>query len=319
MINFGSYKFLMFMFKKRFPAVAALLGAAFLFSCKEQPVGIFTGEKAVDSTYVAGIESAQPKNYYIEEFSGVRCPNCPAGALKLEELMADNPNRLKLVTIHSGVLTAPKAGVSKQDLRPGLNGEGDGLLIINSIYGGDPPKPAASFDRMNVSPATGDPLLGNKDQWDAMLAAVKSQNNTTPINMYLTTSYDAGKDEYNIQVKIAYTQAITDPHFLTIYLTEDNIVDEQIEPVINNYEYNHVFRQSVTPYNGIAVLDSIPNKEAGRVFITNYKLKIDPNDGTILKQKFWVLNNVHVVAFVHKSTGGNDKKVYQVVDAKLKP
>jgi len=305
------------MFQKRFPAVAALIGASFLFSCKEQPVGIFAGEAAVDSTYVTTVEPQQTKNYYIEEFSGVRCPNCPAGALKLEDLMSQNPGRLKLVTIHAGSLTSPKDGVSKQDLRSGINGEGDGLLITNLIYGGDPAKPAASFDRMPV--ASGSALLGNKDQWDAMLAAVKSQNSSTPVNMALTTSYDATKDEYNIRIKLAYTQAVTDPQFLTIYLTEDKIVDEQIEPEIHDYEYNHVFRQSITPFNGIAVLDSIPNKEAGRVFVTNYKLKINKDDATNLKQKFWNLDNIHVVAFVHKSTGGTDKKVYQAIDGKLRP
>lgn len=305
------------MFQKRFPAIAALIGASFLFSCKEQPAGIFTGENAVDSTYVTSVEPVQTKNYYIEEFSGVRCPNCPAGAAKLEDMMAQNPNRLKLVTIHAGALTSPRDGVSKQDLRSGFNGEGDGLLITNLIYGGDPSKPAASFDRMPVAPSNA--LLGNKDQWDGMLAAVKTQNNSAPINMYLTSTYDAVKEEYNIQVKLAYTQSISGQHFLTIYLTEDKIIDEQLDPEIHDFEYNHVFRQSITPFNGIAVLDSIPTKEAGRVLVSNYKLKIDRNDATNLKQKFWNLDNIHVVAFVHKSTGGTDKKVYQVIDGKLKP
>lgn len=307
------------MLQKHFPAVALLFGASFLFSCKEQPVGIFMSENAVDSTYMSTTETAQTKNYYIEEFSGVRCTNCPDGAAKLENMMDLNPDRLKIVTIHAGSLTAPNyTEGSIQDLRSGVAGNGDGLKITNLVYGGDPAKPAAGFDRMPVSPSTSTPLLGNKDQWDAMLNAVKSQNGTAPVNIYINNTYNATKDEYNIQVKLAYTQAISDPHFLSIYLIEDKIIDLQVAPRIENFEFNHVFRQSVTPFNGIGVLDSIPTKQPGRVFVTNYKLKIDRNDATNLKQKFWNLDNIHVVALIHKSAGSNDKRVLQVVDKHLK-
>ncbi|RQO32383.1 hypothetical protein DBR32_01910 [Taibaiella sp. KBW10] len=304
---------------KFLPAIAAFMSVTFLFSCKEQPVGIFTGENAKDSTYVGTVESPQTKNFYIEEFSGVRCVNCPAGATKLEEMMSQNPGRLKIVTIHAGGLTAPDyTKGSVQDLRTGVNGNGDGLKISNIIYGGDPSKPAASFDRMPVSPQTTTPLLGAKEDWDIMLSAIKTQNSTTPVNMYLSNSYNAAKDEYTIQVKLAYTQAVTEPQFLTIYLIEDKIVDQQVSPLIPNYEYNHVFRMSVTPFNGMAILDSIPNKESGRVFVTNYKLKIDRNDASDLKQKFWNLDNIHVVAFVHKGTSAADKRVLQAIDKTLK-
>lgn len=303
---------------KFFPAIAALIGTTFLFSCKEQPVGIFTSENAIDTTYMASVESAQTKNFYIEEFSGVRCVNCPAGALKLEQMMDLNPGRLKIVTIHAGSLTSPAYDKgSVQDLRTGVNGKGDGEKIQNIIYGGDPSKPMASFDRMEVSPLS-TPLLGAPADWDDMLQKVKNQNGTAPVNIDITNTYNSAKDEYNIQVKLAYTAAVSQPQFLSIYLIEDKIVDLQVVPETPNYEFNHVFRMSVTPFNGQAILDTIPNKTPGRVFVTNYKLKIDRNDETNLKQKFWNLDNIHVVAFVHNATSGTDKKILQVTDRNLK-
>ncbi len=301
--------------KKQFLRISgvALMGLG-LFSCKEQPVGIdYSNTKKTDTSYVAAVEAPQVKNYYIEEFTGVRCSNCPRAVLKLEELMAANPERLKVVAVHAYAFATPDFNKgSKQDLRSKASEN-----IIDLLYGGNPGKPTASFDRLNLSTGT-NPLLQSDAYWDATLAKAKIENPSTPINIYVTSSYNASDDAYDIKVKLAYNADVSEEHALSIYLVEDNIIDKQVEPEIDNFNFKHVLRQALTPVNGVPVLDTLTVKKAGLVYETNYQLKMDLTDEKENKHKFWNLDNIHIIAFVHKPTAGNDKKVFQAVDAALK-
>lgn len=298
-------------FLRIFSASILALG---LFSCREQPVGIdYSDTKRVDTSYMATVEPAQTKNYYIEEFTGVRCANCPRAAEKLDQLIAANPDRLKVVAVHAYGFSAPNYDKgSKQDLRSKA-----GAGIIDLIYGGDPAKPNASFDRLNISTGT-NPMLSADANWDAQLALAKTQNPGTPINVYVTSVYNTDLDAYDITVKLAYNKDVDEPHALSVFLVEDGIIDQQIEPLIPDFKYKHVLRQAITPVNGSMVLDSVDVKKAGLVYEITYQLKIDPADENENKQKFWNLDNVHVMALVHKPTGGTDKRVFQAVDAHLR-
>lgn len=292
------------------------LASLFLFSCKEQPVGVdFSEGKKSDTTYVAAVEPVQDKNYYIEEFSGVRCVNCPQGAAKLEELsnMPANKGRLKIVTIHAASFTLPDyTKGSKQDLS-----SQQGEQLMNLIYNGDMSKPQASIDRLSLFTGT-NPLIGPYSQWEGTLNTVKSNYPTTPVNIHLSSEYDQNQEAYNIKVKLAYTENVSEPQYLTLLLIEDSIVDNQIVPLIENYTYRHVYRQALTPINGAVILDSLPTKVAGRVYETNYSFKLDLSEGNEFRHKNWNLDNVHIIAFVHNATSGENKRVYHAVDAHLK-
>lgn len=292
------------------------LASLFLFSCKEQPVGVDFGEgKKSDTTYIATVEPVQDKNYYIEEFSGVRCVNCPQGAAKLEELsnMPANKDRLKIVTIHAASFTSPDyTKGSKQDLS-----SEQAKRLMDLVYGGDMSKPQASIDRLNLFNGT-NPLIGPRSEWENKLNTAKSTYPTTPVNIHISSTYDQGTNAYNIKVKLAYTANVTEPQYLSILLIEDSIVDNQIDPFLENYTYRHVYRQMLTPINGTPILDTIPTKVPGRVYETNYSFKLDLSDGNEFRHNKWNLDNVHIVAFVHNATSGENKRVYHAEDAHLK-
>ncbi|OJV54957.1 MAG: hypothetical protein BGO31_16605 [Bacteroidetes bacterium 43-16] len=292
------------------------LASLFLYSCKEQPVGVDFGEgKKSDTTYIASVEPVQDKNYYIEEFSGVQCVNCPQGAAKLESMseVPANKGRLKIVTIHAGALTSPNyTKGSKQDLS-----SAQGLQLMTLIYSGDPSKPSASIDRMKLYTGT-NPLLGPYSQWDVALNTAKATHPKTPVNIHLSSTFDENLNAYNIKVKLAYTENVSEAQYLSIFLIEDSIVDYQIVPLIPDYTFRHVYRQSITPINGVPILDTLPTKVAGRVYETNYTFKPDLSDNNEFRHKNWNLNNVHIVALVHNATSGEDKRVYHVEDTHLK-
>lgn len=292
------------------------LASLFFFSCKEQPVGVDFGEgKKSDTTYIATVEAAQNKNYYIEEFSGVRCVNCPEGAAKLEELsaMPANKGRLKIVTIHAASFTEPDYSKgSKQDLS-----SEQAKNLMDLVYGGDMSKPQASIDRLKLFNGL-NPLIGPRTEWESKLNTAKANHPTTPVNIHVSSTYDQDLEAYNIKVKLAYTENVTEPQYLTILLVEDSIMDTQIVPLIENYTYRHVYRQAITPVNGTVILDSLPSKVAGRVYETNYNFRLDLSENNPFRHKNWNLDNVHVLAFVHNATSGDNKRVYHAVDAHLK-
>lgn len=72
-------------------AIAASLALA---SCEENiPTGLVLSQPFVshDSEYVTTIiPTAQAKNVLIEEFTGVRCSNCPNGAIVLKNIQTAN-------------------------------------------------------------------------------------------------------------------------------------------------------------------------------------------------------------------------------------
>ncbi len=70
---------------------------------------ILTGQ-IMSQNYVS--PEPQNKNAILEEFTGVRCPNCPAGHLIAATILANNPGRAFLVAYHpfGSNYTTPYAG-----------------------------------------------------------------------------------------------------------------------------------------------------------------------------------------------------------------
>lgn len=282
----------------------------FLSSCKEQPVFIDLGNNYNnwDTSYQSAIEPSQSKQYLLEELTGVRCANCPAGAEFLEELNSQNNNSFVIVGLNTGSLTNPIPGKSTQDFRTE-----DGDQIRNLIFGGEGNKPSVSFDRLPLSSGQNKYFVESASNWGQAIAEMKIKSTTTPVNIELTSNYELDEDKYNIEVKLNFTSDVQDTLALNIFLIENEIMDGFIDSDVP-IEYNHVFRKAITSPIGKLILNDVSKKQAGLTYIFRTSLEINKNDE---KQKFWIPENMHVVAFVSKSTP-NEKKVYHVVQTKLK-
>lgn len=290
--------------------------AAFLYSCEEVPVMYDNTARGTDTTYIAPIESKQEKMYLVEEFSGVRCINCPAGTDMLNEINSSGEfkNKLIIASIHAGDLTAPltKEGhISIQDFRTEA-----GLQILNGIFGGDPGKPCAGFDRLPLAISGGmeGKILDFRGNWETMLLKAKETNGNAPANIHISSDY-IGDNTYKINIKIAYTEEIKGAHALTVYILENDIVDQQMFPSkYDTYTFQHVFRTAITPWNGLVYLKDIETKEAGRVFEQTLYFVHNPSDA---QQSFWKPENMEILAFIH-SADADDKKVFQSAKKHLK-
>lgn len=292
----------------------AITATILLAACSEVPILIDTSEHGTDTTYVAEVESPQTKNILAEELSGVECVNCPAGSQLLHDINATGPaaGRLVVVSIHAGDLTRPintDGMQSAYDFRTET-----GMQIVNSILGGDIGKPCAGFDRMPLAISGGleGKILDYRNNWETMVEKSIEINGTAPVNIHVSNR-QLNDDEYEIQVKVSYTETISGRQSITVYLTESGMNDYQMFPRdIKLYDFEHVFRAAVSPFSGMEILGDMETKEAGRVFVQNFILKIDRSDP---QQSQWIDGNMDVVAFVNDM---DSKKVLQVQEAPLK-
>jgi hypothetical protein len=290
--------------------ILALSVSIALFSnCKKElpPVGLILTEtiNANDTTYVIStIPNSQAKAVFVEEFTGVRCSNCPQGAKILAQLQNDNPGRVIVAKVHNNILSEP-IKTSDPDLRcTDADAIADGLGGLNS-------KPAATIDRLNVpgtSPAN--KFFKTKEQWASYITPQLTKS--TPINIELEKFIDASTSTYSVKSKFIFTNADTNKLAYSAYILENGVTatqDSIIPPFnvqeIEDFEHEEVLRKILTPAITGTALPTI-DAEAGRVYERWFSFT--PPANVINK------NKMMIVVFVHNVSTG---EVIQAAELKL--
>ncbi len=291
---------------KKLLNLGALCLLAVLQSCEEKGVLINGPENFVDTTYSATIETPQSRNVLIEEFTGASCTNCPDGHATVASLIATNGERVVAVAYHTfngGAIFKPVKELSGHNSVYDFR-DSAATLIGDIIFGGVTSIPKAGIDRVNVSSSK----LIDRNLWASEFN--KRLTIASPVNLYITSSYNSTEDLVSVNVKVAYTSAVANKNILTLGVIESDIVDAQKYPdsVDMHYNHTHVFRKCLTPYNGKAVLDTMATKKAGTVYVYNYSFKPAPA---------WKLENCKIVGFISNFDGDN-KEVLQAKEVKIK-
>jgi hypothetical protein len=274
--------------------------------CKEKgPIINFGGSASTgDTTYVLSApEATSPKKILIEEFTGAKCSNCPAARDVLSGIDAQYPNRLVKLELHpkEHPLGGPVKDLGKYDFRNQSVSD-----ILTTFYGGafTTGIPIAGIDRI---PYKGSRLIDKAD-WPGFID--ERLKIASSANIKLTNSYNAATGEGTVRVRVSYTKAITGKQYISLAITESNIVDAQDYPtrIDTFYNFKHVLRKLVTPASGAEIMAAIPTKEAGRVFEGNFSYKIDAA---------WKAENCELVVFLHNNLG-EEKEVLQAEEVKVK-
>ncbi len=259
-----------------------------LNSCEEIPPVL----SPIDTDSGAG---QVQRHVLVEEYTGVRCVNCPAGSEALQALVDIYGDRLAVVSFHAGFF-APPYPESKYDFR---TPDGDNLLnLLGSPLG----YPAAVINR---SLFEGEPRLQlGQGQWPgyvaqeiAIPAMVKMglQKNYTPTNRQLSLS---------ISIEILETIDASDVR-LSVAITEDDIEDVQLTPTgkQENYKHKHVLRDMLSNFDGNPLAESLIE---GTKIVKNFAYAIPAE---------WNAAKCTLIAFVH--LGGDKKNVLQVAQVKV--
>jgi hypothetical protein len=275
----------------RFLLLCCFIG---LLNCSEIPPYVTGAETVVSPP--AEVQ-AQKRQVLVEEFTGVRCVNCPAGSLALEELKKLHGNQLVVVSIHAGEFSPPYPQ-SKYDFR---TPEGNQLLdFLERPFG----YPTAIINRRKFDGQFGLQLgLGN---WAGYIQSEKLQE--PPVKIELKADFDQSTRRLLLNTKIFF-QNNTQPAStnLSVMLIENNIADLQLSPGNTlpkpDYIHHHVLRKMLTNY-------------AGDLLTTS------PAPGLVLEKSFdYVIpeafkeKDLYAVVFVHQNTA--DKKVIQAHQTKI--
>ncbi len=263
--------------------------AIFFFSACDEIAPVVTGS-------MGGVDpgpdlTGQKRQVLIEEFTGVKCVNCPAGSQEIEVLLSIHQSQLIAVSIHAGDF-APPYQTSNYDFR---TPEGNNILsFLGEPFG----YPTAVVNRRKFD-GQFDLQLG-KGEWAGYIAEEKAI--PPKVRIGIEPDFNGATRDLEVTVTLLVDETITDPDVrLSLMITESEIVDLQLTPSSSqpkaDYVHKHVLRGMLTNWDGLKLTETLSQgAEITKTF--NFKMP-----GT------WKEENCEVVAFV--SVSGAEKDVLQ--------
>lgn len=185
------------------------------------------------SEYTLPYESPEEQSMVLlEEYTGMRCVNCPAASRQAQVLAETYGEKLIVVSIHAGSFAVP-SGIFLPDLRTPA---GNDYFSWFGFAG----TPSGAVNRANyreslsVDPASWASVVSTELQRKAFL------------DMEVTVDFQDEKDSYRVRTQItpkAGTPSLNELT-LTLWLVEDSIVTPQIIPggIEPEYIQRHVLR-----------------------------------------------------------------------------
>lgn len=263
------------------------------FACEEIPPELnpITGPtEPSDTTF-----ENQKRQVLIEEFTGVQCVNCPAGSEAIETLLNIHGDQLMAISIHAGFFSPPYSD-SQFDFRTSA---GNNLLS----YLGEPfGFPTAVVNRKKFDGEFN--LQLGQGKWAGFIAQeiaeeprlkLKVEQEYNPISGLLRATVTMVPQETIIEDDIR----------LSVFITENNVVDAQLTPAgkRSDYVHKHVLRDAMTNFDGNPIDEALT---ANVELIQPLEYTLDPN---------WVSTNISLIALVHLN--GERKDVLQAAETKI--
>ncbi len=245
-----------------------------IISCKEDY--IIVGKAA---------EIKSERVVLIEDFTGVKCVNCPNATREIKAMMSRYPNNVVAVAYHTEVngtpITHPEEFKSKYNF---LTEEAE---ILEERMGKFLGKPAVGlnrkvFDLFEGYILTYFSVLGNLEQELRSLPKAKITINNT---------YDFNTRKLIANITIDPVTQSKGEFRIHALVSESNIIDSQEDGqvYVKEYEHNHVFRKMLSDIAGDPIgLTLTPGSQIKRT----YEFNLPPEDG------WWVAKNCQVVAFI---------------------
>jgi hypothetical protein len=177
----------------------------------------------------------------LEDITGHTCNNCPAAtdlALTLHDVYGED---LIIVGVHASSFAEPGPFPFTTDFRTAAGEEYLTTFGVNSL-------PAGLVSRRSFNNS----IVVGSGSWGSAVAEIIN----TPADLEIlfdTIEYAAGTNTVEFTIKVVPVNDLTGAHNLTVYLTEDSVIDAQIDNRVNppnvlDYVHRHVLRGNV---NGI--------------------------------------------------------------------
>lgn len=268
-----------------------LLGFAVLTAaacCKEKEIVLAPYVPPSPST------AGGDRHVLVEELTGVRCTNCPDGARALLSLQASvGAEKMIIISNHSAGSFSLPYNDSKYDFRsPAAQTVAD---FVGQAIG----FPTAAISRS--IPVGGTDPYTSSAKWAGLVDKELAKPNV--VNMTLSSTFDTASRKLNIETGVVPLVALSGEHRISVVITQDKIVDAQLDNGVKVKEYlhRHVLRGTVTSPIGDVIAQPF---EAGKKITLKYSFTVPAA---------WEAKNCSVVAFVHHG-GTPDKEVLQATE-----
>jgi hypothetical protein len=182
------------------------------------------------------------KNIYIEDITGVQCPNCPRATERIKEIKGVFPGGVVSVALYTSNfpgLTLPKA--EDIDLR-----REEATDIHSELYDRSP-MPGGGINRRAFPGEVG--IRTNYLNWSNYAQEIREED--APIDLKLFIDSD-DKGDY-LRIETITLKSLEHPLFVYISLLEDSLIAPQKtydQTTIYDYVHNYVLREMITPFNG---------------------------------------------------------------------
>jgi hypothetical protein len=235
----------------------------------------------------------------LEDFTGVRCVNCPETGEEMEKLKNIFGEKLIVVALHSTGLDLSRPIVNSNITSPDSNGNNQDLRNVKAeefrLFYNVQAFPNSIFmqrnEMLNKDQLYGKVLSVYKDTAKAAMT-VSANSTESTITIGITGSFMCDYSGGDINVSVM----ILEDELIVAQSTPDGKVDY-------NYTQNHVLRDMATPAWGTTVLTGAVSSGAG--FYLNTSVAIN---------SVWKKNKLNIVAIL---LDNNTKDVIQVSSVKL--
>lgn len=215
------------------------------------------------------------KKVLVEKFTGVKCTNCPQASDLVEDLMARYPGQVLEVSIHSGFFAKPYTE-SKYDFRT------DDGNQLEQFLGAPVGYPSGTINRFPFETA-GVIQIGEYNKWSGMVATELDKEPI--INVEVENGLNTSGNTITSTVTLTPIEDINDNLYITVFVTESNITDYQLDGSFKNpdYVHYHVLREIITSHSGDRINESLVKGEAVELtFTTNLSSDWNPDEIEII-------------------------------------
>jgi thiol-disulfide isomerase/thioredoxin len=240
----------------------------------------------------ADVKPAQ-KTVLLEDYTGMKCPNCPDAARIAAQIKEEYGDQLVTVSIHAGIYAVP-SGIFTQDFRTEAGNKYNSNFAFYQYPMGMIDRAKYDYDKRIT-----------RNLWQSAVAVRISEQ--AGMNITVDNRYDSTKNEIETEVELFFEQEFRQKLNLQLWLVEDSIIGLQIDggTTIKDYVHRHVLRGDINGIYGTAVMpeDRYPasNELINNIF--HYTLKPE-----------WKPEHCSVVAFVFRE---EDYSVIQCTESKI--
>jgi len=208
---------------------------------------ITTSDGFLDTLYIIDSTHVTQKQVLLEDFTGIKCPNCAEAALVAHEWSEEDDHRLIIYGVHAGWYAEPnETEPLTADYRCTTGDEIFNKYVITGW-------PAGTMNRVEYN---GNQILSFVNgEWETVYQLELAKENV--IDMKLTNIYFPNLKTVSVMVSANFLQQLDGVFKLVVLIAEDGIISPQannnpnIGPsILLDYVHHNIIRDAVNSVDG---------------------------------------------------------------------